>query len=59
MVLQLTAEQQRKCPCAYRTLASVQIFNLFLKHVFLDGVREKCYPHQARKAYLGPAMRDR
>ena len=21
--------------------------------------REKCYPHQARKAYLGSAMRDR
>ena len=31
----------------------------FTRNKGVEREREKCYPHQARKAYLGSAMRDR
>ena len=31
----------------------------YVKKNVAEREREKCYPHQARKAYLGSAMRDR
>ena len=39
------------CKCIYHT----RIMDI----MWFINEREKCYPHQARKAYLGSAMRDR
>ena len=54
--------QQRPCPhaCTVHPHHCLQVLSPGLEPPGCrSGLREKCYPHQARKAYLGSAMRDR